>query len=39
MWGPGQSVGNSQAPNENVKLGDLNTATAFYKQLMERFCL
>lgn len=39
MFGPGQSVGNSQSPNESVKIGDLNTASAFYKQLMERFCL
>jgi succinyl-diaminopimelate desuccinylase len=39
MWGPGQSVGNSQSPNESVRIGDLNTATQFYKRLMERFCL
>ncbi|MGE0525578.1 MAG: M20/M25/M40 family metallo-hydrolase, partial [Bdellovibrionales bacterium] len=39
VWGPGQSVGNSHAPNECVKLSDLKTATEFYKRLLERFCL
>ncbi|MGZ3723969.1 MAG: M20 family metallopeptidase [Bdellovibrionales bacterium] len=39
VWGPGQSVGNSHAPNENIKLSDLKTATEFYKRLIERFCL
>lgn len=39
VWGPGQSVGNSHAPNENIRISDLRTATEFYKQLIERFCL
>lgn len=39
VWGPGLSVGNSHAPNENVKISDLRTATEFYKRLIERFCL
>lgn len=39
VWGPGLSVGNSHAPNENVSLGDLKAATEFYKRLIERFCL
>lgn len=39
VWGPGQSVGNAHAPNENIKLGDLKTATEFYKRSIERFCL
>jgi succinyl-diaminopimelate desuccinylase len=39
VWGPGQSVGNSLAPNESIKMEDLRTATGFYSRLMERFCL
>ncbi len=39
VWGPGQSVGNSHAPNESVKVSDLQTATEFYKRLIERFCV
>jgi acetylornithine deacetylase/succinyl-diaminopimelate desuccinylase-like protein len=39
VWGPGQSVGNSHAPNENIKVSDLKVATAFYKHVIERFCL
>lgn len=39
VWGPGQSVGNSLAPNENVKLNDLRMATEFYQRLLERCCL
>lgn len=39
VWGPGQSVGNSHAPNESIKIGDLRTATDFYKRVLERFCL
>jgi succinyl-diaminopimelate desuccinylase len=39
VWGPGQGIGNSHAPNENIKLSDLKTATEFYKRLIERFCL
>ena len=38
VWGPGQSVGNSHAPNESIKLSDLKTASEFYKRLIERFC-
>lgn len=38
VWGPGQSVGNSHAPNESVNVNDLKTATEFYRRLMERFC-
>ena len=39
VWGPGQSIGNSHAPNENVKLSDLKTAVTVYRRLAERFCL
>ena len=39
VWGPGQSVGNSHAPNENIKVSDLKMATEFYKNVIERFCL
>lgn len=39
VWGPGQSVGNSHAPNESVKIEHLNQAIEFYKASMERFCL
>lgn len=39
VWGPGQSVGNSHAPNESIKIGDLRLATEFYKRVLERFCL
>lgn len=39
VWGPGQSIGNSHAPNENIKISDLRAATEFYKRSIERFCL
>jgi acetylornithine deacetylase/succinyl-diaminopimelate desuccinylase-like protein len=39
VWGPGQSVGNSHAPNEHVKISDLKQAIEFYKKAVERFCL
>lgn len=39
VWGPGQSVGNSLAPNESIKMDDLRSAIEFYSRLMERFCL
>ncbi len=39
VWGPGQSVGNSHAPNESVNISDLRKAIEFYKFSMERFCL
>jgi acetylornithine deacetylase/succinyl-diaminopimelate desuccinylase-like protein len=39
VWGPGQSVGNSHAPNESIKLSDLKLASEFYQRAIERFCL
>lgn len=39
VCGPGQSVGNSHAPNESVRIQDLRNATEFYKRLIERFCV
>ncbi len=39
VWGPGQSVGNSHAPNECISIGDLRQAAEFYSRLLERFCL
>ena len=39
VWGPGQSVGNSHAPNESIKISDLKLAIEFYKRAIERFCL
>jgi acetylornithine deacetylase/succinyl-diaminopimelate desuccinylase-like protein len=39
VWGPGQSVGNSHAPNENIKIADLQSAAEFYRRFLERFCL
>lgn len=39
VWGPGQSVGNSHAPNECINIGDLRQAAEFYSRLLERFCL
>jgi succinyl-diaminopimelate desuccinylase len=39
VWGPGQGVGNSHAPNESIKISDLRVATEFYTRLLERFCL
>ena len=39
VFGPGQSIGNSHAPNEKVKISDLETATEFYRQIIKRFCL
>ncbi len=39
VWGPGQSVGNSHAPNECIKLSDLRMAIDFYTRLLERLCL
>jgi acetylornithine deacetylase/succinyl-diaminopimelate desuccinylase-like protein len=37
--GPGQGVGNSHAPNERVRIGQLHDATRFYKGVIERICL
>ena len=39
VWGPGQSVGNSHAPNESINIADLKVAADFYARLLERFCL
>lgn len=39
VMGPGRGVGNSHAPNEHVKIEDLDQATAFYKSVIERICL
>lgn len=39
VWGPGQSLGNSHAPNENIKISDLGLAADFYTRVLERFCL
>jgi acetylornithine deacetylase/succinyl-diaminopimelate desuccinylase-like protein len=37
--GPGQGVGNSHAPNEHVRMEQLNQAIRFYKGVLERVCL
>jgi succinyl-diaminopimelate desuccinylase len=39
VWGPGQSAGNSHAPNEHIRISDLKAATEFYASVIERFCL
>lgn len=39
IFGPGQSVGNSHAPNESISMEDLSVATNFYRQVIERICL
>ncbi len=39
VWGAGQSVGNSHAPNESIKMKDLDLAINFYRQFLKRFCL
>lgn len=39
VFGAGESVGNSHAPNESVSLDDLELAKTFYLRAMERFCL
>lgn len=39
VWGPGQGVGNSHAPNENVSMADLRAAIDFYSKVLERFCV
>lgn len=38
VFGPGVSYGNSHAPNEVVKVSDLESATDFYKKCIKRFC-
>jgi acetylornithine deacetylase/succinyl-diaminopimelate desuccinylase-like protein len=37
--GPGQGVGNSHAPNEHVKIKELEDAVRFYRGVIERICL
>lgn len=37
--GPGQGVGNSHAPNESVKIDELNRAIEMYVQLIKELCL
>ena len=37
--GPGRGVGNSHAPNESIKISQLNEATRFYRSVLERVCL
>lgn len=37
--GPGRGMGNSHAPNEHVKISDLNEAALFYQRVLERVCL
>ncbi|MGE4130648.1 MAG: M20 family metallopeptidase [Bdellovibrionales bacterium] len=39
VWGPGQSVGNSHAPNERISIKDLELAVEFYRRVIERVCL
>lgn len=39
VFGPGQGVGNSHAPNECIEIEALEKATAFYKKAVERLCL
>ncbi len=39
VLGPGQGVGNSHAPNENIKIEELQLAVTFYRQLIEELCL
>lgn len=38
-FGPGVREGNIHMPNESVSIQQLNQAIAFYKQVIERFCL
>lgn len=39
VWGPGQSYGNSHAPNERVQIQDLKMAVEVYRRILERVCL
>lgn len=39
VFGPGQGVGNSCAPNEFVSLSDLEKAQNFYQAVIQRVCL
>lgn len=38
-FGAGVREGNVHTPAENVRIGDLEKATYFYEQMVERFCL
>lgn len=38
-FGPGKREGNVHTPEEHVALADLEKATQFYRQIIERFCL
>lgn len=38
-FGPGVREGNVHTPTEHVKIEDLNKAIAFYRKVIERFCL
>lgn len=38
-FGPGKREGNVHTPQEHVALEDLESATQFYKKVIERFCL
>ena len=39
VFGAGRGVGNSHAPNEFVKISELEAATKFYRAVLERVCL
>jgi len=39
LFGPGQSVGGSQGPNESVKVENLSRAIEMYKKVIESYCL
>ena len=39
VFGPGQGAGNIHAPNEFVKIEELDKASEFYRKVLERFCL
>jgi acetylornithine deacetylase/succinyl-diaminopimelate desuccinylase-like protein len=39
VWGPGQGVGNSHAPNEHVRIEQLHLASKVYLGVLERVCL
>lgn len=39
VLGPGQGVGNSHAPNESVKLDELQSAVELYQALIKELCL
>ena len=39
LFGPGEGMGNSHAPNEKVSLGELEKSVEFYARIIERTCL